>query len=105
MHAEDLYKEFLEVTHIPKEMVAKAEKITSIGTRDETFAKGFEGMCISLTDVGPHDVAITYFHHPDLDFLNYLYQCINPNDMEHYRANFENLNMMNNRPVEDKTNG
>ena len=63
MTKEELYKEFLEVTHFDESVITRVEYLTRIKNySDEVIASGFEGLAVWITCNQNRGFWITYFH-------------------------------------------
>ena len=67
MTKEELYQEFLEVTHFDESKIISYEKFTKIenGYDEKFICQGVEGLAVKTIYV--NTPFITYFHHPKLD--------------------------------------
>lgn len=66
MTAEELYKEFVEVTHIDEDFVDKYEKIRNVEVGGTKIIKNVEGLVVCIKS-HPEYIFLTYFHKEDSD--------------------------------------
>ena len=66
MTAEELYKEFVEVTHINEDFVDRYEKFRNVEVGGTKIIKNVEGIAVSLKSPRG-DMFLTYFHKEDSD--------------------------------------
>lgn len=65
MTAEELYKEFVEVTHIDESFIDRYEKIRNVKINGTKIIKDVEGITVYIKGSPRSCVFLTYFHKED----------------------------------------